>query len=377
MIDPLIHTLLTKPSISPKDAGCQDILAAYLRRLGFELTAYNQGDVTNLYAKKTGKKPGPSLMFAGHTDVVPTGPQADWYADPFVPTEKEGYLYARGAADMKVALACMVLACDAFIQQHPDHCGDIAFLITSCEEKTTLDGTDYVMKQLIARGESIDYCIVGEPSSEQTIADQIRIGRRGSLSGCLTVQGKQGHVAYPHHAVNPIHQALSALQSLTNHVWDEGYGPFAPTTFQFSSIHAGTGATNVIPGTLIAEFNLRYSPALTATEIQTTIIELLSTDHLDMSVSWSQGGEPFLSQAGALREAVDDSVLALMGHRPKHSTDGGTSDARFIAPHGIETIELGFCHQTIHQVNECIPIQDISILQTIYQRILGQLLNDQ
>jgi len=373
MIHPLILSLLRKPSVSPEDEGCQDLLSAFLQNIGFEVEDFHQGAVRNFFAKTSGGD-GPILLFAGHTDVVPPGRRQDWRYDPFTPTEHQGYLYARGAADMKVALACMALACESFLKTHVKVSGNIAFLVTSCEEKTTLDGTAYVMQQLQDRGEPVDYCIVGEPSSDQILGDQIKVGRRGSLSATITIIGKQGHVAYPHQAINPIHQAVTALLPMVQHQWDTGYPGFAPTTCQFSNIQSGVGATNVIPGVLTVECNFRYSPAVTPDQLKAAVDKMLTSAQVNYQINWSQGGEPFLSKKGQLRSAADQVIERIVGKKPRHSTSGGTSDARFIAPYGIELIELGFSNETIHQVDERIKVADIETLQSLYQGIMETLL---
>lgn len=373
-IDPLILSLLEKPSVSPNDAGCQSLLADALSAIGFTVETLNKGDVSNLWAKKSGLEPT-TLLFAGHTDVVPVGDSNDWCSDPFMPTIRGGYLYARGAADMKVALACMVLACRDFLRDYPQHKNSIAFLLTSAEEVTTCDGTKYAIDVIQARQtEQIRWCIVGEPSSGERLGDQIKVGRRGSLSGRLTILGKQGHIAYPHLAVNPIHLGMGALHELANTVWDEGNAYFSPTSLQVSNIHAGVGATNVIPASLQVDFNIRYSTKVTAETLQKGVHAILDAYGFAYELAWSHGGNPFLSLTGALVAAVDHATQLVVGCVPIHSTTGGTSDARFIAPYGIQTVELGFCHTTIHQTNECILVDDIAKLRRIYYHVMRMLL---
>lgn len=371
-IDPLILSLLERPSVSPRDAGCQSLLADELFAMGFTIQTLNKGDVSNLWAKKSGLEPC-TLLFAGHTDVVPAGKREDWHSDPFLPTIREGYLYARGAADMKVALACMVLACRDFINYYPQHKNSIAFLLTSAEEITSRDGTEYAIDRIPER-QQIKWCIVGEPSSDQCLGDQIKVGRRGSLSGRLLILGKQGHIAYPHLAVNPIHLGLTALDALAKTRWDQGNADFAPTSLQLSNIHAGVGATNVIPASVEVHFNFRYSTEVTAEELQKKVHALLDTGGFAYELEWSHSGTPFLSSPGELVAAVDQATQMMVSRIPVRSTTGGTSDARFIAPHGIETVELGFCHATIHQINECVWVEDIEKLQRIYYHIMQTLL---
>ena len=374
MIDSLIFNLLARRSISPVDEGCQLLLAKELESIGFNTESLNQGDVNNLWAKKAGSNQL-TLLFAGHTDVVPVGSLDDWLFDPFSPTVHEKYLYARGAADMKVALCCMLLACKDFIADYPDHKGSIAFLITSCEEKTTENGTKYAIKELCEnRQEKLCWCIVGEASSQEKLGDQIKIGRRGSLTAELQIFGKQGHVAYPHLAINPIHQSFFALTELSKKIWDEGNEFFSPTSCQISSIQSGGEASNVIPGELKTTFNFRYSPEIDAETIQEKVKKILDAYELKYHIKWSHSGKPFLTKPGKLAACIEQAIVDIVQHKPQYSTSGGTSDARFIAPYGIETIELGFCNETIHQTNERILVEDIQKLKNIYYQTMKYLL---
>ncbi|MES2205127.1 MAG: succinyl-diaminopimelate desuccinylase [Pseudomonadota bacterium] len=373
MLDTLTYQLLTLPSISPDDHGCQKLLAEALAPLNFKIQQLDFGDVKNLWAKLGDKQK--TLLFVGHTDVVPPGPIDQWKFDPFIPTIENGKLYARGAADMKIAIACMVEACRRFLKENPEPNFNIAFLITSCEEANTDDGTEKAIKVLIEENhERIDWCIVGEPSSDRILGDQIKVGRRGSLHGELTIHGKQGHIAYPHLAQNPIHLIASALKELTEAQWDNGTEYFQPTSFQISNIHSGTGATNVIPNDLQLVFNFRYSPASTVENLQKTVEALLEKHHLNYTITWQHTSKCFMSSLDILHDALQKSIEAITGSRAKTSTTGGTSDGRFIAPHGIETIECGFPNGTIHQVNECIEVDDIEILTQIYYATLINLL---
>jgi succinyl-diaminopimelate desuccinylase len=351
-----------------------------LQALGFTVENLRYGNVDNLWAKRRGDgraggaDPSPVICFAGHTDVVPTGPLEEWRSNPFVPTIRDGVLYGRGAADMKSGLAAMVTATEEFVRAHPTHRGTLAFLITSDEEGPSVDGTKRVVETLNARGERIDYCIVGEPSSEQAVGDTIKIGRRGSLSGRLTVHGVQGHVAYPHQAENPVHTLAPALAELTSRTWDAGNEFFQPTTFQISNLNAGTGAPNVIPGELKARFNLRYSPVQTVEALKKIVEDILAKHGVRYTLEWYVSGEPFYTAPGALSAAAVESVKALTGKAPKLSTGGGTSDGRFIAPMGAQVIELGVTNTTIHKVNEGIRVEEIDLLHKMYASILGRLL---
>lgn len=368
----LASELLARASVTPDDAGCQALLASRLAPLGFSIETISAGGVTNLWARRGSARP--LLVFAGHTDVVPTGPEAAWDSPPFTPTLRDGRLYARGAADMKSAIAAFVVACEEFIQTCPDHDGAIALLITSDEEGPALHGTRLVCEHLQARGEQLDFCIVGEPTSGQTLGDTIKNGRRGSLTGRLRVIGKQGHVAYPHLARNPVHLAAAALAELAGTEWDQGNAFFPPTTFQVSNIHAGTGATNVVPGELQVVFNFRFSSASTAEGLKTQVHALLDRHGLDYELAWELGGEPFLTEPGTLTAAVTDAIALETGITAELSTTGGTSDGRFIARICPQVLEFGPINATIHQVNENIPADSLEPLKNIYRRTLETLL---
>ncbi|AZV93539.1 succinyl-diaminopimelate desuccinylase [Bordetella sp. J329] len=368
----LASELLARASVTPDDAGCQALLASRLAPLGFSIETISAGGVTNLWARRGSARP--LLVFAGHTDVVPTGPEAAWDSPPFTPTLRDGRLYARGAADMKSAIAAFVVACEEFIQARPDHDGAIALLITSDEEGPALHGTRHVCEHLQARGEQLDFCIVGEPTSGQTLGDTIKNGRRGSLTGRLRVIGKQGHVAYPHLACNPVHLAAAALAELAGTEWDQGNAFFPPTTFQVSNIHAGTGATNVVPGELQVVFNFRFSSASTAEGLKTQVHALLDRHGLDYELAWELGGEPFLTEPGTLTAAVTDAIALETGVTAELSTTGGTSDGRFIARICPQVLEFGPINATIHQVNENIPADSLEPLKNIYRRTLETLL---
>lgn len=368
----LASELLARASVTPDDAGCQALLASRLAPLGFSIETISAGGVTNLWARRGSARP--LLVFAGHTDVVPTGPEAAWDSPPFTPTLRDGRLYARGAADMKSAIAAFVVACEEFIQARPDHDGAIALLITSDEEGPALHGTRHVCEHLQARGEQLDFCIVGEPTSGQTLGDTIKNGRRGSLTGRLRVIGKQGHVAYPHLARNPVHLAAAALAELAGTEWDQGNAFFPPTTFQVSNIHAGTGATNVVPGELQVVFNFRFSSASTAEGLKTQVHALLDRHGLDYELAWELGGEPFLTEPGTLTAAVTDAIALETGITAELSTTGGTSDGRFIARICPQVLEFGPINATIHQVNENIPADSLEPLKNIYRRTLETLL---
>jgi succinyl-diaminopimelate desuccinylase len=376
----LTQDLMARNSVTPTDAGCQDVMGQRLRAIGFTVENLRYGNVDNLWAKRRGDgrsdgaDPSPVVCFAGHTDVVPTGPLEEWRSNPFTPTIRDGVLYGRGAADMKSGLAAMITATEEFIAAHPTHRGTLAFLITSDEEGPSVDGTKRVVETLNARGERIDYCIVGEPSSEQSVGDTLKIGRRGSLSGRLTVHGVQGHVAYPHQAENPVHTLAPALAELTSRTWDAGNEFFQPTTFQISNLNAGTGAPNVIPGELKARFNLRYSPVQTVDALKKIVEDILTKHGVRYTLEWYVSGEPFYTPPGALSAAAVESIRAITGSAPKLSTGGGTSDGRFIAPMGAQVIELGVTNTTIHKVNEGIRVEEIDLLHKMYASILGRLL---
>ena len=370
----LTQDLIARNSVTPADAGCQEVMGRRLAALGFEVESLRFGSVENLWAKRHGGEPGPVVCFAGHTDVVPTGPLEEWRTNPFVPTIRDGVLFGRGAADMKSGLAAMITATEEFVRQHPHYRGTLAFLITSDEEGPSVDGTKRVVETLNARGERIDYCIVGEPSSEKALGDTIKIGRRGSLSGRLTVHGVQGHVAYPHFAENPVHTLAPALAELTARTWDTGNDHFQPTTFQISNLNAGTGAPNVIPGELKARFNLRYSPVQTVDGLKDIVESILGQHGVRYSLEWYVSGEPFYTPPGELSNAAVEAVREVTGAAPKLSTGGGTSDGRFIAPMGAQVVEIGVTNATIHKVNEGIRLEEIDLLHRVYAGLLTRLL---
>jgi succinyl-diaminopimelate desuccinylase len=364
--------LIARASVTPVDGGCQQLMMDRLTAAGFDVEKLTFGSVENFWAKRGSG--GPVLCFAGHTDVVPTGPLEEWKTEPFKPTIVDGRLYGRGAADMKSGLAAMLTAVEAFVRECPDHRGTIAFLITSDEEGPSVDGTKRVVELLKTRGERIDWCIVGEPSSEKTAGDTIKIGRRGSYSGRLTVQGVQGHVAYPQLAQNPVHMLAPALAELTQHVWDQGNEHFQPTTFQVSNLNAGTGAPNVIPGELKARFNLRYSPVQTQESLRKTVEGILDKHGVRHSIEWYVSGEPFYTPPGALSDAVCKAVAAVTGKPPTLSTGGGTSDGRFIATMGAQVVELGVTNASIHKVNESVGVDEILAIHGMYLESLRRLL---
>jgi succinyl-diaminopimelate desuccinylase len=368
----LTRDLMSRASVSPIDGGCQALMCERLEALGFAIEHLRFGVVDNFWARRG--QEGPVFCFAGHTDVVPPGPLEDWQSDPFEPSVRDGMLYGRGAADMKSGLAAMVTACEEFIARHPRHRGSIAFLITSDEEGPSVDGTRRVVEVLKNRGEFIDWCLVGEPSSEEVLGDTLKIGRRGSLSGRLTVHGVQGHIAYPQFADNPIHALAPALAELASRTWDSGNRHFQPTSFQMSNIAAGTGAPNVIPGELKARFNLRFSTEQTVESLQ-AIVERILRDHgVRFSLDWFISGYPFLTVPGTLSEAAGQAVREELKITPKLSTGGGTSDGRFIAPMGAQVIELGVVNSTIHKANESVKVEDIERLHRAYRRTLELLL---
>jgi succinyl-diaminopimelate desuccinylase len=368
----LTRDLLARRSVTPADEGCQEVIARRLATAGFAIENLRYGSVENLWARRGTQ--GPVFCFAGHTDVVPTGPLEDWTSDPFTPAVRDGLLYGRGAADMKSGLAAMVTAAEAFVAAHPGHRGSLAFLITSDEEGPSVDGTKRVAQTLAARGERIDWCLVGEPSSERALGDTIKVGRRGSLSGRLTVHGVQGHIAYPQLAENPVHTLAPALAELTQRRWDEGTEHFQPTSFQVSNLNAGTGAPNVIPGELRARFNLRYSPVQTLAGLKSQVEEILRRHGVRFSLEWYVSGEPFYTPPGALSAAVSEAVFEVAGLRPQLTTGGGTSDGRFIAPLGAQVVELGVVNESIHKVNESVRVADIDTLHRMYLAVLRRLL---
>jgi len=366
--------LIARRSVTPEDAGCQRLIAERLASAGFAIEHLRHGEVDNLWA--THGSGSPTLVFLGHTDVVPSGPEASWQSAPFEPEVRDGCLYGRGAADMKGSVAAMVVALERFVAAHPQHAGRVALLLTSDEEgPTNLDGVRRVADAFRTRGERLDWCVVGEPSSKQRLGDLVRVGRRGSLSATLTVRGVQGHVAYPEKAKNPIHAFAPALVELATTRWDEGNADFPPTSFQVSNLDAGTGANNVIPGVLVAQVNFRYATASTAADLRARTEAILDRHGLDWQLDWNLSGEPFLSPAGGrLRETVRAVCLELCGVDPEQSTGGGTSDGRFIAPLGTEVVELGPVNATIHKVDECIAVDDLERLPVLYQAIGERLL---
>jgi succinyl-diaminopimelate desuccinylase len=368
----LTQNLMARRSVTPADEGCQAVMSERLGAAGFKIEPLRYGNVENFWA--THGSGGPVFCFAGHTDVVPTGPLEEWKSDPFVPTIRDGVLYGRGAADMKSGLAAMVTAAVEFVRAHPKHKGTIAFLITSDEEGPSVDGTKRVAEMLAGRRERIDYCVVGEPSSESVVGDTIKVGRRGSFSGRLTVHGIQGHVAYPQLAENPVHTFAPALAELTSRVWDNGTEHFQPTTFQISNFNAGTGAPNVIPGELKARFNLRYSPVQTQDGLKEIVEGILRKHGVRYTLEWYVSGEPFYTPPGDLSNAVSAAIEEVVGKRPKLSTGGGTSDGRFIAPLGAQVVELGVINASIHKVNESVRVADIDALHRMYLGALRNLL---
>ena len=368
----LAMALIACPSLTPRDAGCQDIMIHRLQALGFEIHPLRFGEVDNFWARRGSQ--APLIVFAGHTDVVPTGPREHWQSDPFKPEIRDGYLYGRGAADMKSSLAAFIIAIEDFLAQYPGHPGSIGLLITSDEEGPSIDGTVKVIEWLRARNEKIDYCLVGEPSSTDKLGDVIKNGRRGSLNGKLTVHGVQGHIAYPHLAQNPIHLFAPALAELITIKWDQGNEYFPPTGLQISNIHAGTGAENVIPGQLEVNFNFRYSTAVTEAQLRETVEKLLHAHGLRYSLHWTSSGRPFLTPAGKLVDAARKAIRLELGREAALSTDGGTSDGRFIASSGAEIVELGPLNATIHKVNERILVADLAALAKVYKKTLEYLL---
>jgi len=364
--------LIRRPSVTPEDAGCQALMIEYLREMGFNCTSLPFGQVSNFWAEHGSD--GPILVFAGHTDVVPTGPEEQWQTPPFEPTLVEGTLFGRGTADMKGSLAAMLVACEEFIAEHPDHPGRIGFLITSDEEGPAADGTVKVIDYLQQQNQTIDWCLVGEPSSTSALGDVIKNGRRGSLGAILTIKGVQGHIAYPHLADNPIHRALPALHALTSETWDQGNEFFPPTSMQISNINGGTGATNVIPGDVEVQFNFRFSTEVTQEQLRARTEAILQTHQLDYDLQWHLSGQPFLTASGELVDAAVESIRDITGLDAELSTAGGTSDGRFIAPTGAQVLELGPINATIHKLNEQVLASDLPRLAAIYKGILQRLL---
>jgi succinyl-diaminopimelate desuccinylase len=374
----LAEALIAKASVTPEDGGCQALIAERLGALGFDCERLDSGPagfrVANLWARRRGSRPGPTFAFAGHTDVVPTGPLAQWTSDPFVPTHRGGLLYGRGAADMKSSLAAMVVATEEFVRAQPGHAGSIGFLLTSDEEGPALDGTVHVVRTLAARGEALDMCVVGEPTSLDALGDMVKNGRRGTLSGRLRVEGVQGHIAYPHLARNPIHQFAPALAELAAIEWDRGNAYFPPTSWQVSNLHAGTGAGNVIPGELVVDFNFRFCTESTPASLQSRLQAVLDQHGLKYSLAWVLGGEPFLTPVGSLSEALGAAIRAETGLEPVLSTTGGTSDGRFIASLCPQVMEFGPRNASIHKIDECVEAADVERLKNIYRKLLENLL---
>jgi succinyl-diaminopimelate desuccinylase len=368
----LLSELVRRVSITPDDAGCQQILIERLKALGFECETMVFGDTTNLWARRGSDSP--VLCFAGHTDVVPPGDTADWSTDPFEPTIKDGQMYGRGAADMKSGLASMIVAIERFVQGNEKHKGSIALLITSDEEGRARDGTLKVMETLTGRGQTIDWCVIGEPSSQESLGDLIRVGRRGSLSGMLTVSGIQGHVAYPHLADNPIRRFAPVLAELHDIEWDQGNEYFPPTSFQVVNIQSGVGAPNVTPSELSARFNFRYSTEWEHESLQKRVHEVFDAHDFDYELKWHLSGKPFLTEEGKLTNAVVQAVAEIVGSEPELSTGGGTSDGRFISPAGVDVVELGPVSASIHKIDEHVNIADVVRLTNMYQRILELML---
>lgn len=369
----MLSHLIGFPSITPQDAGCQEFMIQFLERLGFSCQQMNHGNVSNFFAYYGDT--GPLLVFAGHTDVVPIGEATKWHTDPFVLEENEGMLYGRGAADMKGSLACMLIMAERFIKTHPSFQGQLGFLITSGEEGSEFDdGTPYVMEQLHLQGISIDYCIVGEPSSTKKVGDVIKIGRRGSLSAKINLHGKQGHVAYPYLAENPIHKISPVLAQLTSMEWDKGNAYFPPTSMQITHIHCGGHAGNIIPGELVLDLNFRYSTEQTESSLKEKVLSIFNKYDLNPIIKWRLNGEPFITNKGLLLERCKIAIAEQTGKETEPLTTGGTSDGRFIAPYGVEVVEIGPVNATIHQVNECVSLEDLHVLEAIYFSICEKLL---
>ena len=368
----LAKALIERKSITPSDDGCQAILVDRLKPLGFNIETIHQNGVTNFYARKGSASP--LLVFAGHTDVVPPGPIDLWDSDPFIPTEKEGKLFGRGAADMKTSLAAFITSIEDFLEQHPNHQGSIGLLITSDEEGVATDGTVRLVEMLKKRNETIDYCIVGEPTSNQNFGDTVKNGRRGSLSAKLIVKGIQGHIAYPEKIKNPIHEIAPAIDALIKTTWDNGNEYFPQTSWQISNINAGTGATNVVPGHVEVLFNFRYSTSNSADDLKVKVENILNEYHLDFSIDWSHSGKPYLTKKGYLVDVLNDSINEIIGISPDISTTGGTSDGRFIADICNQVVEFGPLNESIHKINEHVFLEHIDLLKNIYQRALEKIL---
>ena len=370
----LAQALISRPSITPDDAGCQALLCERLTAIGFKCEPLRFGEVDNLWARRGDG--GPLFCFAGHTDVVPTGPKEKWQHPPFSAVLDEGMIHGRGAADMKSSIAAFVTACERFTADHPQHAGSISFLITSDEEGPAIDGTVKVIETLEARDEKIEWCLVGEPTSTAKLGDVVKSGRRGSLNGYLTVKGIQGHVAYPHLARNPVHQAAPALTELAAMQWDQGNDHFPPTSFQIANLNAGTGASNIIPGEMEVMFNFRFSTEQTEMGLRQKVEALLDSHGLEYELRWALSGHPFITEGGKLLEATTAAIESVCGYQPEVNTAGGTSDGRFIAPTGAQVLELGPLNATIHQINECVSAADLDILSTVYEQILVRLLTE-
>lgn len=368
----LATELIRRESVTPEDGGCQALLAERLETIGFRAEHLRYEEVDNLWITRGAGSP--LFVFVGHTDVVPTGPTESWSSDPFKPEIRNGYLYGRGAADMKGSIAAMVTAVERYVAAHPDHAGTIALLLTSDEEGPSVNGTRKVIEELVSRGTEIDWCLVGEPTCEKQLGDQLKNGRRGSLGGTLRVYGTQGHVAYPHLASNPVHLFAPVLAELAGTTWDNGNEFYPATTFQISNIHAGTGADNVIPGYIDVMFNFRYSTEVTEQELRQRVEKLLQQNGLKYDLDWKLSGEPFLTTGGKLLDAVREAVNEITGLETELSTGGGTSDGRFIAPTGTEVVELGPVNATIHKIDECVRVEDLDTLSAIYEKCLDLLL---
>ncbi len=368
----LTSALIECPSLTPHDAGCQTIITEHLIQLNFNIEQFHDNDVLNLWAKRGTN--APLFVFIGHTDVVPTGPLEQWTSHPFTPTIRDGYLYGRGSADMKSGIAAMLTALNRFIKKNPEHLGSIGILITSDEEGHAINGTQKIIERLLNENEKIDWCLVGEPTSDNQVGDVIKNGRRGSLSFKLNIQGKQGHIAYPHLADNPIHRSAPAINELISVQWDEGNQYFQPTGFQISNIHAGTGANNVIPGNLEITGNFRFSPAITVESLQERLINLLNKHQLEFNIQWHVGAMPFFTKEDFFVNQCRGAIKDITGIETQLSTTGGTSDGRFVAPTGAQVLELGVCNATIHQIDECVKVSDLQNLSLIYERLLERLL---
>jgi succinyl-diaminopimelate desuccinylase len=368
----LTEDLIRRDSVTPEDKGCQKLLADRLSAIGFEIEHLRFDNTDNIWARRGSS--GPVFAFAGHTDVVPTGPVENWQSDPFKPEIRDGLLYGRGTADMKGSIAAMVTACERFVAENPNHNGSIAFLITSDEEGPATGGTVKVIETLEARNEKIDWCLVGEPSSTNKVGDVVKNGRRGSLNGYLTVKGKQGHIAYPHLAENPIHLMAPVLAELCALEWDQGNEDFPPTSFQVSNLNSGTGVTNVIPSDTDIIFNFRYSTESTHEQLQQTVVSVIDKHGLDFDLRWELSGKPFRTASGALVDSVKTAIKSVTSYETELSTSGGTSDGRFIAPTGAQVVELGPLNATIHQIDECVSVADLDTLSDIYQVLLQNLL---